>query len=393
MYGQGNISYNTPFGFSNAPGAPGANNGLSLSTIDPTKIVLGQDVAQAGDPAALLSDREVPQAGFALTLQQASSNTDSAAFFDTTAAGFHLTRSQATPGVATFAILEPGNYNTVYPSVYAPGGEVVMGRWLWGYAIESSGLPAGEMPDAVLNFGYNMNAAAARIDTREAGYRFGYETNFLLNLFGVVQPAFEFHLPEIETYGGTKVRLNSYYAGKLTGFANQQTVVDEHLYTSQYNLQSFVDIFSDNAGTIGCVEVLGDDGGAGNGRIRFTDRTSGAQTDIEGHADGSLFIRRQAPIGVTTAIFGNGDVWMNADFNGGHTHPQGKVRIGIYTGSVDEPTAQLQVDCGDTPKGFLPPRMSTVDKTGIVSPAAGLTVFDTSLNQLSYFNGTTWINL
>jgi len=68
-YGQGNIIYGSPgFSFSNAPGAAGANNGLSISTLDPLKLVLGQDVGQAGAPATLLSSREIPTAGFNLYL-------------------------------------------------------------------------------------------------------------------------------------------------------------------------------------------------------------------------------------------------------------------------------------------------------------------------------------
>lgn len=42
------------------PGASGGHNGTSLSTIDATKIAFGQNLNQAGAPAALLSNREVP---------------------------------------------------------------------------------------------------------------------------------------------------------------------------------------------------------------------------------------------------------------------------------------------------------------------------------------------
>jgi hypothetical protein len=40
----------------------------------------------------------------------------------------------------------------------------------------------------------------------------------------------------------------------------------------------------------------------------------------------------------------------------------------------------------------LPPRMTTAQKLAIGTPANGLMVFDTSLNQMSYYNGVTWIN-
>ena len=46
-----------------------------------------------------------------------------------------------------------------------------------------------------------------------------------------------------------------------------------------------------------------------------------------------------------------------------------------------------------TTKGFLPPRMTTTEKNAIASPLAGLMVYDTTLNLMSVYNGTTWITL
>jgi hypothetical protein len=40
--------------------------------------------------------------------------------------------------------------------------------------------------------------------------------------------------------------------------------------------------------------------------------------------------------------------------------------------------------------GFLPPRMTTVQKNAIVTPAAGLMVYDTTLNKLAVFTGVNW---
>jgi len=46
-----------------------------------------------------------------------------------------------------------------------------------------------------------------------------------------------------------------------------------------------------------------------------------------------------------------------------------------------------------TTKGFLPPRMTTTQKNAIATPATGLMVYDTTLNLISVYNGTTWITL
>jgi hypothetical protein len=37
--------------------------------------------------------------------------------------------------------------------------------------------------------------------------------------------------------------------------------------------------------------------------------------------------------------------------------------------------------------------MTTTQKNAIASPATGLQVYDTTLNQMSYYNGTTWTNI
>jgi hypothetical protein len=57
---------------------------------------------------------------------------------------------------------------------------------------------------------------------------------------------------------------------------------------------------------------------------------------------------------------------------------------------TDIPTARLAVN--STTQGFLPPRMTTTQKLAIATPASGLMVYDTTLNQMSYYNGTIWIN-
>jgi hypothetical protein len=48
----------------------------------------------------------------------------------------------------------------------------------------------------------------------------------------------------------------------------------------------------------------------------------------------------------------------------------------------------LQVD--STTQGFLPPRMTAAQKTVIVTPPAGLIVYDTTDNKHYGYNGTTW---
>ncbi|MBU0764988.1 MAG: tail fiber domain-containing protein, partial [Bacteroidetes bacterium] len=51
------------------------------------------------------------------------------------------------------------------------------------------------------------------------------------------------------------------------------------------------------------------------------------------------------------------------------------------------------LDVKSVTKGFLAPRVSTLQRTSIPSPATGLLVFDTDLNNFYYYNGSAWIDL
>jgi hypothetical protein len=61
--------------------------------------------------------------------------------------------------------------------------------------------------------------------------------------------------------------------------------------------------------------------------------------------------------------------------------------LGIGTSS---PVSSALLDITSTTKGFLPPRMTTTEKNAIGSPAAGLVVYDTTLNKLCVRTASTW---
>jgi hypothetical protein len=72
-------------------------------------------------------------------------------------------------------------------------------------------------------------------------------------------------------------------------------------------------------------------------------------------------------------------------------------RLKIYTpstvsviigGNTANASALLQVD--STAQGFLPPRMTTTQKNAIGTPAAGLIVYDTTLNKLCLRTASAW---
>lgn len=56
------------------------------------------------------------------------------------------------------------------------------------------------------------------------------------------------------------------------------------------------------------------------------------------------------------------------------------------------PDASAKLEVSSTSKGILFPRMTTVQRNAIISPAYGLHVFDTDVNALWFFDGVVWIN-
>lgn len=63
----------------------------------------------------------------------------------------------------------------------------------------------------------------------------------------------------------------------------------------------------------------------------------------------------------------------------------GQVAVGTPT-----PDASARLEVFSTTQGFLPPRVTTAQKTSISSPAEGLMVYDTDLHKLAVWTGATW---
>jgi hypothetical protein len=66
---------------------------------------------------------------------------------------------------------------------------------------------------------------------------------------------------------------------------------------------------------------------------------------------------------------------------------QAQIGIGTLT-----PAASAQLDVSSTTKGFLPPRMDSIARNAIASPATGLTIYNTSIKAFQVYNGANWFS-
>jgi hypothetical protein len=80
-------------------------------------------------------------------------------------------------------------------------------------------------------------------------------------------------------------------------------------------------------------------------------------------------------------------------YAGGYNADQERMRIssgGVNIGGAANVAASASLEVTSTTKGILFPRMTTTQKNAIASPAAGLVVYDTTLNKLCVRTASAW---
>lgn len=60
-------------------------------------------------------------------------------------------------------------------------------------------------------------------------------------------------------------------------------------------------------------------------------------------------------------------------------------------GTTAAPNSKSVLELSSTTKGFLPPRMTTVQRDAIGSPATGLVIFNTTTGRNDVYNGSAWV--
>lgn len=414
--GSGFSGYSGFSGGGGGGGLIGAVNGLSVSG---GNAVLGNNVA--GNAAALVSNREIPHAGFSIIGSGAQS---------------------------MFDIIQPDNFGTSY--VAGNPNPQTADRFYTGYGRFNNVNPDGR-PNIVGVYGYNTTVGGGRNVTTDAGFGYRDETHFIINGLANTPAHFEFHRPEITNYAGTAFRLWSMYADKSNGdcfiqSCNSSVIFFDYTNGGDPSLPHFTVNKTNGGGSITLSSYNPTDVPAitlnntthSNVLIKYDTGTFFIQAptnknwSIQGQdvqtafrrwswdgaqlgGNGYSMVFNQAPVFAGTEsiiqIYGNGNDASTQSFQtrrpgiinrsftlwddgsvmacGSNTTGDGQFTIGVVgnTGAID-PSAKLQIN--STTLGFLPPRMTTTQKNAISSPAEGLVVYDTTLHKLSVRTVATW---
>ena len=128
--------------------------------------------------------------------------------------------------------------------------------------------------------------------------------------------------------------------------------------------------------------------GVGNGSLIFTNRTSGTQLGIAatyGGGGSRLYIFNEYNDGPTSRILINIGGTNTACF-----FADGSLQIGNGETTI----ASAVLSATSTTRGFLPPRMTSAQRTAISSPATGLLVYQTDGTEGFYvYSGGSWKSL
>jgi hypothetical protein len=141
------------------------------------------------------------------------------------------------------------------------------------------------------------------------------------------------------------------------------------------------------------IQFVGDPAFGFSGQIHWINQNSSTETKLL-DSGGNLFIGNATDFNQFFEQNGNAHLSMtqaaSVFFNGATT-----IGLDQLTGTTPAPEAILEIKNGNFNKGFVLPRMTTVQKLAISggTPSVPIMVYDTTINQVSYYNGTTWVNL
>ena len=107
------------------------------------------------------------------------------------------------------------------------------------------------------------------------------------------------------------------------------------------------------------------------------------------------YILPNAPIKTTTLLPQLTEIYDLTLYDiGSTTRPYGNIYgTNIVIGSSTTLNTNAAVTINSTTKGFLPPRMTAIQRNAINTPAEGLIIYNLTDHMLECYNGTEWVGI
>lgn len=125
------------------------------------------------------------------------------------------------------------------------------------------------------------------------------------------------------------------------------------------------------------------------GRASTTEGPYAVSIGVDSNVDGNLSIS----LGYNNEVIGSNSIAIgsNLSVTGDNILALGTTSHSVGIGTT-VPSAKSALDITSTTKGFLPPRMTTVQRDAIATPPAGLMLFNTTDTKLQCYDGAVWQN-
>jgi len=282
-----------------------------------------------------------------------------------------------------------GNTNT---TLFRPHGNVAIGSDTAGARLDvrAQGVLSTDIAFRVRNSANTENILAVNGEGLTTLRRSSTDGTALQIINTLNEQAFRFDTNGILNIGNNSQR-GSVYSGSALTNAGQPTTTDQSNivisnsrvgsvslpFGSLFVTREFEETSTANSETN--LLLVGHRSGLGfnptSGSARFTASKITPNINQTGGANG-----------VTRGLFIAPTIIASADWRAIETSIGGA----YFNTTNVQSSAILQAD--STTKGFLPPRMTTVQRDAIVTPVAGLVVYNTTDNKHQGFDGSTWNN-
>ncbi len=125
-----------------------------------------------------------------------------------------------------------------------------------------------------------------------------------------------------------------------------------------------------------------------NGNVGINNSTPGQTLSVGGVIESSLSGGGiKFPDGTLQTTAAGSSFWSSSA-NNIYNNNIGSVGVG-----TNLPSSSALLEIKSLNKGFLPPRLTTAQRNTIMSPAAGLVIFNTNTTGLEVYNGAGWVTL